>query len=318
MSFHKKTLLLFCESPLHAGAGTGIGSIDNPIQREKHTQFPKVEGSSLKGALRQRFWSSDALTEEVDYLFGPDLNEDSGDQAYRSAIQLDDARLLLFPVQSAKGVFAYVTCPWVLEHFFQCLAQTGITIPEDANPDLSDLTGGLATSASAVVFDPSLAVLEDCVYELSEEPKTTELAKWISAQLFGSDSSRAAAKKIQNSLVILPDQDFRDFVVLSTEVITRNKIDPGTGIVKDGALFSEEYLNQESLLYTSLACEGIAPKVKEDAQKAFAYMKDEATILAQLETQLHTTFQHRFQLGASATIGKGMIYAQLVSQPQTP
>jgi len=50
-----KPLFLICETPLHAGSGDSLGIVDLPIQREKHTSFPKIEASSLKGALREAF-----------------------------------------------------------------------------------------------------------------------------------------------------------------------------------------------------------------------------------------------------------------------
>ena len=52
---YKKSDLLFFEvkTPLHAGSGNDLGVIDLPIQRERHTEYPKIEGSSLKGALRE-------------------------------------------------------------------------------------------------------------------------------------------------------------------------------------------------------------------------------------------------------------------------
>ena len=48
-------LFLICETPLHAGSGDDLGIVDLPIQRERHTSFPKIEASSLKGALREAF-----------------------------------------------------------------------------------------------------------------------------------------------------------------------------------------------------------------------------------------------------------------------
>ena len=50
-----KPLFFMCETPLHAGSGSDLGIVDLPIQRERHTNFPKVESSSLKGALREGF-----------------------------------------------------------------------------------------------------------------------------------------------------------------------------------------------------------------------------------------------------------------------
>ena len=50
-----RPLFLICETPLHAGSGDALGVVDLPIQRERHTGFPKIEASSLKGALRESF-----------------------------------------------------------------------------------------------------------------------------------------------------------------------------------------------------------------------------------------------------------------------
>ncbi|HLY31875.1 MAG TPA: RAMP superfamily CRISPR-associated protein, partial [Ktedonobacterales bacterium] len=45
-------LFLYTETPLHAGTGASLGIVDLPIQREVHTQYPMIQGSSVKGALR--------------------------------------------------------------------------------------------------------------------------------------------------------------------------------------------------------------------------------------------------------------------------
>ncbi len=50
-----KIMSLICETPLHAGSGSDLGFVDLPIQRERHTEFPKIEASSLKGAIREVF-----------------------------------------------------------------------------------------------------------------------------------------------------------------------------------------------------------------------------------------------------------------------
>lgn len=43
---------------MHVGAGSSTGTIDLPIQREKHTNFPHIEGSSLRGAIREAAWAT--------------------------------------------------------------------------------------------------------------------------------------------------------------------------------------------------------------------------------------------------------------------
>src|SRR5262249_9039713 len=37
---------------LQPGSGTALGVVDLPVQRERHTQWPLIPGSSLKGILR--------------------------------------------------------------------------------------------------------------------------------------------------------------------------------------------------------------------------------------------------------------------------
>jgi CRISPR-associated protein Cmr4 len=54
----KKSKLFFiiAETPLHPGSGGEVtGLVDLPIQRERHTNFPKIEASGLKGCIKEAF-----------------------------------------------------------------------------------------------------------------------------------------------------------------------------------------------------------------------------------------------------------------------
>ncbi len=120
---------LHVRTPLHAGSGDDLGIVDLPIQRERHTDFPKVEGSSMKGAIREAFREYvdvKALQQEfpavkeaseflkaLDLVFGPE--DDDGANLHAGALGFTDARLLLFPIKSMRGVFAWISCPMVLE-----------------------------------------------------------------------------------------------------------------------------------------------------------------------------------------------------------
>src|SRR5438128_7853487 len=72
-----KTLYLYVETPLHAGVGSGLSSIDLPIQRERTTQYPMIQGSGIKGKLRSVAEDmverkAGTLTDEkVTIMFGP-------------------------------------------------------------------------------------------------------------------------------------------------------------------------------------------------------------------------------------------------------
>ena len=45
-------LYLHAQTSLHPGSGTALDVVDLPIQRERHTQWPVIPGSALKGILR--------------------------------------------------------------------------------------------------------------------------------------------------------------------------------------------------------------------------------------------------------------------------
>ena len=93
-----KLLYIFTRTPLHVGAGASVGAIDQPVQRERHTGFPVIPGSSVKGVLRDHLRSLGEAA--LNDIFG-----EGGDGESFSAgkISFGEARLLAFPVRSAKG-----------------------------------------------------------------------------------------------------------------------------------------------------------------------------------------------------------------------
>jgi len=104
-------LYLFTRTPLHVGAGSSVGAIDMPIQRERHTQIPIIPGSSLKGVLRD-LWTR--KSPEQDELFGPESDEATH---FAGNLLVGEARVLCFPVRSAKGSFAWLTSPLALQRY---------------------------------------------------------------------------------------------------------------------------------------------------------------------------------------------------------
>src|SRR5438270_1213039 len=111
-------------SPLHAGTVQGVGVIDLPIAREKGTGLPFLPGSSLKGTLRAR-----CSAQECKQVFGPDTIEVQTDSNHASSAQFSDQRLLLLPVRSLAGTFAWVTSPYVLRRFVRDLRDIQFTPP---------------------------------------------------------------------------------------------------------------------------------------------------------------------------------------------
>jgi len=210
-------------TPLHAGSGSDLGVVDMPIQRESHTGFPKIEASSLKGSIRSEFVSKHS-EKEAEEIFG------TGDKA--GDLGFSDARILFFPVKSVKGVFAYLTSPMVLERLKDDLKlekNEDLTIPKITINDDECIVFSEKNSINKNV------ILEEYSFTINNEKPDIKLPYF---------------DKVKERLVIISDDNFTHFVKNSTEVITRIKIgEDGVVDKKAGALFTEEYLPSETVMY---------------------------------------------------------------------
>ena len=311
-----KPLFLIVETPLHTGSGSDLGIVDLPIQREKHTDYPKIEASSLKGSIREIFDAQNDKS-QVELAFGPEQGD-----LHAGALGFTDARLLLFPVKSVKGVFAWVTCPAVLERFKYDLS---ICQPSITFVDNLPSRNTVPTESGLIVKDEGNAkktVLEEYTFTVNSDKECDAVAKWIANRVLPPDLCyNYWREKVKRALVVLSDDDFRDFVTLSTEVIARTKIDSKTGTVQTGALWYEEYLPTDSILYSLALTTPLFLKVdgNDDAQK----QKDEKAKKGTLYAGQGVDKNHEeakkvmkffadglpniIQIGGNATVGKGLV-----------
>jgi CRISPR-associated protein Cmr4 len=304
-----KPLFLHCQSPMHVGSGSDLGLIDMPIQRESHTGFPKIEASSLKGAIRENFEGKakgDVDWYDIQLAFGYDKDglpsaveskfPKNEDRDFAGALAFSDARLLLFPVKSFKGIFAYVTCPHILERF-----KHDLQICESADSlvkSLAILPQVNKVAANYLVANGKI-ILEDYAFTVQEDKETEDFAKTLGSHL-GIDLSKR--------LVVLADNVFSDFVKLFTEVITRNKIDNAKGTVAKGALFTEEYLPAESVLYSLVFANSIFT-AKEDRKGSFKKeenLSEEQKVQNYFATKVAANNGY-MQIGGNSTLGKGIV-----------
>lgn len=325
-------LFLICNTPTHVGSGSDLGIVDLPIQRERHTGFPKFEGSSLKGSLREaferainsrKFSNADDPDTMIHRLFGYDEGSLSTDQknalnrhfqkakgkdkeqtSFAGAVGFSDARLLLFPVKSMKGVFAWITCPKVLQQFkkdMDLASLTGIPVPSD---------DGLVAKGNKITIQAGTqkkVLLEEYAFDVKEDEGLEELGQWLSDHIF-QDADQYWKDKIKTDIVVIPDNDFKDFVNLSTEVITRTKIDNNTGTVAQGALFTEEYLPAESVMY-ALALTAAEFRAEPEEQEGGISPLDKDEVFSFFKTHLPDVIQ----IGGNATLGKGIIRSKLLN-----
>lgn len=285
----KKALFLKVLTPLHAGSGTDIRSVDLPIQREVHTGYPKIESSTIKGCLRDSIKFDDDKTKDdkiKDIIFG----KEGPIELSAAAIAITDARLLFFPVRSAKGIYALITCPMVIKRFQNDMESFGvknkICIPSDA-PALASENNILSLDNNAGKYS---ILLDEFRYDIGKSPDFERCCNDLKHYI-------GLTEDIAERAVLLPDDDFKDFVTHATSIVTRIKIG-NNGVVENKALFTEEYLPEESILYSFI----LMSDAKSDSEEPKA-------------PELMNIFSDKlppvFQIGADATLGKGFVKTYL-------
>ena len=245
-------LTLFTRTPLHVGAGSSVGAVDQPIIRERHTRFPVIPGSSLKGVLAS-LWPEQVQAKDKDgnprtdkkgnpvmiraeipmALFGSD---DQNEQK-AGAVALGEAKLLAMPVRSAKGCFAFITSPICLERFARDAGMKDIVVPK-VDGDMSCLAG------SDVLFEGKSVVLEEYRFE-NKGDFPSEWAEKL-ASLMPDDP---ILKGSMSRLVLLSDGDLTYFAVNACQVSQHVSIDSRTGTALQGHLFNQEEVPSETLFY---------------------------------------------------------------------
>ncbi len=133
-------LFLYAETPVHAGADTGLGALDLPIQREVTTRLPIIKGESLKGALREHL-RPPALDEATwKKMFGaaPPKSGNPGGVLAPGDLRVHEAQLVAFPAPSLDG-FAWLTSPLARARLNRRAALAQIAaFPADAEAEADD------------------------------------------------------------------------------------------------------------------------------------------------------------------------------------
>ena len=244
-------LYLYVETPLHAGSGRGLGAVDLPVQRERVTGYPLVQASSVKGKLRAEAHARVSVDDrpKLKAVFGPESGEGASEHA--GAMSPGDARLLLFPVRSLAGVFAWTTSVNVLARFIRDASIIGLEVSW-ALPEAPDVGRALVASENDLVAGDKV-VLEEFAFTPQRRDEVTAIAEWLAREALPSGSEYGYwREKLPLRLAILPENDFRDFTLFATEVATRVRLDNQTKTVESRALWTEESLPTDTLLCAPL------------------------------------------------------------------
>lgn len=285
MFTEQKAMFIYAVSPLHMGAGTAIGLIDNPIQREVHTDWPSMAGAGIKGAIRHALageagWENGKLTA----VFGPEPK--AGVELHAGAVSFTDAQIVCFPVRSLKRAYVYVTCPTALARLKRLTGadwQVPVVQEQEALIANDDLKQG------------NHLILEALAFNANKQEAVTAIATNLAAHALPAGFF---ADKLKTDLVILSDTDFTHFVQNSTLVEPHVRIDDDRGTADSGGLFYTENLPPETLL-VSLAMATDTCTGKDDGK-----LKAKQVI-----TEIGGALNNGkvWQFGGDATTGRGFV-----------
>lgn len=288
----KRLIFVHALSPLHAGTGQGVGVIDLPIAKEKATGLPYLPGSSLKGTLRDKF-NDESQKDLRNKIFGPE-KDNASDHA--GALQFTDQTLLLLPVRSLAGTFAWVTSPYILRRLKRDATDAGANgLPADISEPSSESHCEVhskdngADVTKLIVSGVNRVCLEDLDLTPTESTSVKDWADWLKGRVFPADSPWQ--DMLGERLCVVHDNVLSFILNTATEITARVKIQDDAKTVQRGGLWYEEALPTESVLF-GLALSFPNPKTQ---------MTD-----AQIFDAIKPKLDNAMQFGGKATVGRGI------------
>lgn len=236
MNRNKAILSCYAVTPCHAGSGAAVGVVDLPIQRERHTQWPVVASSGLKGALRAHFdrhkMRLNNLPEKTQHEQLTDLVFGSASgTGHAGALSVSDLKILAFPMRSNVAPFVWITCPAALKRLARDLALIDkdkidpISIPSPAREEALCWSGDIKDEV------------------LLEEMEVKVMSGASIPAAFQTHFEKA------ERLLVVHDEVFSYGVTYGTSVVAQIAIDQATGTTKTGSLRYQEELPQDTLMY---------------------------------------------------------------------
>jgi len=220
-------IIFHCITPLHVGCGQDVGIVDLPVVRERTTGYPYIPGSGIRGPVRLRCEGANGKV--ASRILGREADDPGGISS--GCVSVLDARLLLFPVRSAPGIFHWITCPYVLRRYqddrkYFLGESNGVPVPT-GSPGADEYWGGNVSSL----------YMEEYPFGA---PNGQEDGGWNwNLDFDGVDANR---------VVLVSDETFSHFVGSATIVLQRNRLSSAKTVVR-GQLFSLEACPPETFFY---------------------------------------------------------------------
>ncbi len=281
-------LSFYAISPIHAGSGASVATVDLPIQRERHTGYPHIQASGVKGAMRDHFRKffqnnveiekDDESLSDLEYLinkiFGSDEQDGWNKENIPGLISVSDAKLLAFPMRSNISPFVWVTCLTILKRLKNDLEFIGQSL------DIKDNDLNIEKDSAIPIIgnfnNVKEIILEDAVVKLLE-------------QSFHTDFISQNFPDIER-LILISDEMFDYCISSCTEIQTNIKIDSKTGTTQDGSLRYQEFLPSDSVLYSIIYFGSNLNDIQA----------------TQVKNYIQDTIKEFIQIGGDSTLGKGI------------
>jgi CRISPR-associated protein Cmr4 len=304
--------LALTRTPTHVGSGQGLGDIDLPVMRNTWG-LPILPGSAVKGVLRQhapQAWNCNE--NDITALFGPDRHAAAeaavwpagapgtaskpapARSLHAGMLAPQDACLLVMPVASLRGGWAWVTSPGLLRRFRRDASDGGLA----DLPDLPSAPHAAEARLPVAAVDAlgigsggrSFIVLGEAVLGAQPDELVERWAAWLVARTCGADEPEMRAE-FAARLVVVSDDLFADFVQTATEVRARVAVDEDR-VPTEHALWREECVPADSLFWGLLSVMPVARQGVPPLPVAAALQRVQPTCM---------------QIGGKASVGYGWI-----------
>ena len=292
-------------APIHVGMEDLRGVVDLAIQREKHNHWPVIFGSSVKGALREHAASNWGREHgDLAAVFGPD--KPNIDSSRAGALLVNEMRLFALPVPALNTVYKWITCPEALRRLLRDCRMFGVaSIAQQAaaNSALAAISSMQIDEAlSFHADDPQRIFLREYLFTKRPALDAERAMLPLLAQVFGVHIEAELASR----LLLVSDSRFGHLAQTATAVNPHIALTPNK-TTKDGALWYEESLPCESLLYLPLAAE--EERLSKQQREAQARAQDKHDLLG----RVLDLFAERpyFRIGANETTGMGWFEVQV-------
>ena len=269
-------------TPLHVGSGaSNVGIVDNLVQRDAITNYPIINGSSIKGAVREYFnWiikneenHKNKGEKFINYIFGQAAEvSENGGESY-GHYKFFQSNLIAFPVRCTVKAYMMAICEESITEVIN-------------NAEIFDIDNKLIKELKELVKVLKASKINEGEAQLLSSELSNDEA-YAEDLLIKNDFYKKNKMNLETikeylgkDLVLLSNKEFKDLLE-DLPVIARNKLSNG----KSDNLWYEEVVPREAKFFTLV--------VKEDTTEERMAEFDEIFTAKPI------------QIGANGSIGYG-------------